>query len=44
MNRLSEKVLPLMTEEEVTALIHDHYQNESQTLTIGAEANRIRKS
>jgi len=42
MNRLSEKVLPLMTEQEVTGLIHDHYQNESQTLTTGAEANLLK--
>ena len=42
MNRLSEKVLPLMTAQEVTALIHDHYQNESQTLTTGAEANLLK--
>jgi len=42
MNRLSEKVLPLMTKQEVTSLIHDHYQNESQTLTTGAEANLLK--
>lgn len=42
MNRLAEKVLPLMTDAEVIGLIHDHYQNESQTLTTGAEANLLK--
>jgi len=42
MNRMAEKVLPLMTDEEVVSLIHDHYQNESQTLTTGAEANLLK--
>ena len=31
-----------MTPEEVEALIFDHYQNESQTLTTGAEANLLK--
>ena len=35
MNRIAAKVLPLMTREEVRALILDHYRNESQTLTQG---------
>ncbi len=42
MNRIAEKVLPLMTMEEVEALIFDHYENESQTLTSGAEANLLK--
>lgn len=42
MNRIAEKVIPLMTEEEVVALIQDHYRNESQTLTTGAEANLLK--
>ena len=42
MNRMAEKVLPLMTDEEVVSLIHDHYQNESQTLTTGAVANLLK--
>ncbi len=42
MNRIAEKVLPLMTPEEVRALVNDHYQNESQTLTQGAEANLLK--
>ena len=42
MNRIAEKVIPLMTPEEVEDLIDDHYQNESQTLTTGAEANLLK--
>lgn len=42
MNRIAAKVLPLMTKEEVRALILDHYRNESQTLTQGAEANLLK--
>jgi hypothetical protein len=42
MARIAAKVLPLMTKEEVRALILDHYQNESQTLTQGTEANLLK--
>ena len=42
MNRIAEKVLPLMTHQEVVSLISDHYENESQTLTSGAEANLLK--
>ena len=42
MARIAGKVLPLMSKEEVRALILDHYQNESQTLTQGAEANLLK--
>jgi hypothetical protein len=42
MNRIAAKVLPLMTKEEVRALILEHYRNESQTLTQGAEANLLK--
>ena len=42
MARIAEKVLPLMTMEEVEGLIFDHYENESQTLTSGAEANLLK--
>ena len=42
MARIAEKVIPLMTDEEVELLIFDHYQNESQTLTTGAEANLLK--
>lgn len=42
MGRLTEKVVPIMNETEVQALILDHYRNESQTLTADAEANLLK--
>ena len=42
MARIAEKVIPLMTHEEIRELIIDHYENESQTLTTGAEANLLK--
>ena len=42
MNRIAEKILPIMTDEEVVGTIFDHYENEAQTLTTGAEANLLK--
>lgn len=42
MNRLAEKVVSIMNDAEVQALILDHYRNESQTLTADAEANLLK--
>ncbi len=42
MNRLAEKVVAIMNDDEVRALLLDHYRNESQTLTTGAEANLLK--
>ncbi len=42
MSRIAEKVLPMMTHEEVRELVIDHYENESQTLTSGAESNLLK--
>ena len=42
MARIAEKVLPMMTHQEVRELVIDHYENESQTLTTGAEANLLK--
>lgn len=42
MNRMAEKILPIMTPEEVEQVILDHYENEAQTLTTGAEANLLK--
>lgn len=42
MARLTEKVVGIMDEREVAALISDHYRGESQTLTSGAEANFLK--
>ena len=42
MNRLAEKVLPAMNDDELDQLIDDHYLGEAQTLTSGAEANLLK--
>jgi hypothetical protein len=42
MNRLAEKVVAIINDEEVRAVLFDHYRNESQTLTTGAEANFLK--
>ena len=42
MNRLAEKILPILNEQEVKDLVFDHYKSESQTLTTGAEANMLK--
>ncbi len=42
MNRLAEKVLPIMNDQELMDLVLDHYKGESQTLTTGAEANFLK--
>ncbi len=42
MNRLAEKVVAIMNDQEVRTLILDHYKGESQTLTTGAEANLLK--
>lgn len=42
MGRLAEKVVAIMNDAEVQALILDHYRNESQTLTADAEANLLK--
>jgi len=42
MCRMAEKVFPVMTDDEVQQVIVDHYYNEAQTLTTGAEANLLK--
>ncbi len=42
MNKLVEKLNPFMNSSELETLILSHYQNESQTLTTGAEANLLK--
>ncbi|MBL9150985.1 MAG: DNA repair ATPase [Verrucomicrobiales bacterium] len=42
MNRIAERIVPLMTDAEVEAAIFAHYENEAQTLTKGAEANLLK--
>ncbi|TDB88537.1 DNA repair ATPase [Actinomadura sp. 7K534] len=42
MNKLAERVLPVMNAAELEAAIDDHYRAESQTLTSDAEANMLK--
>ena len=42
MNRMAEKIVPVMNDAEVEAVIDDHYLGEAQTLTSGAEANLLK--
>ena len=42
MARLAEKILPVMNDDEIEALLDDHYRGEAQTLTSGAEANLLK--
>jgi hypothetical protein len=42
MNKLAEKIVPVMNEAELEALIDDHYLGEAQTLTTGAENNLLK--
>jgi hypothetical protein len=42
MNKIAEKILPIMTEAEVAQLVADHYRSESQTLSKAAEANLLK--
>lgn len=42
MNKIAEKISPLMNEEELSTMILSHYEGEAQTLTTGAEANLLK--
>lgn len=42
MNRIAEKVLPVMNDTEIETLIQSSYQNDAQTLTSGTEANLLK--
>ncbi|MCP4520244.1 MAG: AAA family ATPase [Cytophagales bacterium] len=42
MNKLAERVVPIMNDDELQTLIISHYENEAQTLTTGAEANLLK--
>ncbi|MFG2014748.1 DNA repair ATPase [Actinomadura geliboluensis] len=44
MNKLAERVLPVMNARELEAALDDHYRAESQTLTSDAEANLLKLS
>ncbi|MBA2810902.1 DNA repair ATPase [Streptomyces sp. KM273126] len=42
MNKIAQRVQPVMDDAELAALIDDHYRAEAQTLTTGAEANLLK--
>ena len=42
MNRMAEKILAIMNENELKTLVMSYYENESQTLTTSAEANLLK--
>jgi hypothetical protein len=42
MNRIAEKVYPIMNDEELETLIVSNYEQDSQTLTSGTEANMLK--
>ena len=42
MNKMAERVVPIMNEEELETLILGHFENQAQTLTTGAEANLLK--
>ena len=42
MNKIAERIQPVMNDAELAALIDDHYTAEAQTLTTGAEANLLK--
>ena len=41
-NKLAEKIFSVMNDKELETLLLSHYENESQTLTSGAEANLLK--
>lgn len=42
MNKIAERIVPLMNDVELMKLIENAYENDSQTLTQGAEANMLK--
>lgn len=42
MNKLAERIVPVMNDDELEAVVDDHYRGEAQTLTNGAEANLLK--
>ena len=42
MNKLAERVVSVMNDDELTTLIDSHYENQAQTLTTGAQANLLK--
>ncbi|MDR7278981.1 DNA repair ATPase [Catenuloplanes atrovinosus] len=42
MNKLAERIVPVMNDAELETVLDDHYLGEAQTLTGGAEANLLK--
>ena len=42
MNRIAERVLPVMNDRELETLIYSSYEQDAQTLTTGAESNLLK--
>ncbi|MGW7264934.1 DNA repair ATPase [Streptomyces sp. NPDC054842] len=42
MNKIAQRIQPVMNDTELSALIDDHYTAEAQTLTTAAEANLLK--
>jgi len=42
MNKLVEKLVPIMNDKELVTLLQTHYESEAQTLTSSAEANLLK--
>ncbi|MFB6778678.1 DNA repair ATPase [Streptomyces sp. NPDC056352] len=42
MNKIAERIVPVMNDTELAAVIDDHYAGEAQTLTTGAESNLLK--
>ncbi|MEU7467625.1 DNA repair ATPase [Streptomyces sp. NPDC044984] len=42
MNKIAQRIQPVMNDTELAAVIDDHYTAEAQTLTTGAEANLLK--
>ncbi len=42
MNKIAEKVVASMNDDELQAVLDDHYRGEAQTLTTGAEQNLLK--
>jgi hypothetical protein len=42
MTKLAGKITPLMHDDELNALLRDHYRGEAQTLTTGAQENLLK--
>ncbi|MBL3669835.1 DNA repair ATPase [Streptomyces sp. M2CJ-2] len=42
MNKIAQRIQPVMNDAELTAVVDDHYTAEAQTLTTGAEASLLK--